>query len=182
MSEVKVTKEVAPRATAPLTPFGELFAPMLPFGRLLGFNPFGMMREFSDEMDNMYKSLAPKMGKLGAELFAPAVDIKLADGKLIVTADLPGLKKEEVKLEVTDNALVIEGERKREEKEEKEGYKKYERTYGKFYQTIPLPGGTKIEMAKAELNEGVLTITVPVPEVKARQVPIEDAKGKGKAA
>jgi len=180
MSEVKVTKEVAPRATAPLTPFGELFAPMLPFGRLFGFNPFGVMREFSEEMDNMYKSLAPK---LGAELFAPAVDIKIAEGKLIVTADLPGLKKEEVKIEVTGDAVVIEGERKREEKEEKEGYKKYERTYGKFYRAIPLPEGAKIEMAKAELNEGVLTITVPVPEVKARQVPIEDAtKGKAKAA
>jgi HSP20 family protein len=180
MSEVKVTKEVAPRATAPLTPFGELFAPMVPFGRMFGFNPFGVMREFSEEMDNMYKNMAPKMG---AEFFAPAVDIKLAAGNLIVTADLPGLKKEEVKIEVTGDALVIEGERKRVEKEEKEGYKKYERTYGKFYRTIPLPEGAKIEMAKAELTEGVLTITVPVPEVKARQVPIEEAnKGKAKAA
>jgi len=179
MSEVKVTKEVAPRATAPLTPFGELFEPMFPFGRLFGFNPFGMMKEFSEEMDNMYKSLAPKAG---VELFAPAVDIKIADAKLIVTADLPGLKKEEVKIEVTDNTLVIEGERKREEKEEKAGYKRYERTYGKFYRTIPLPEGAKIDVAKAELNEGVLTVTVPVPEIKARQVPVEDVKGKAKAA
>lgn len=180
MSEIKISKEVAPRAAAPLTPFGELFAPSLPFGKLFGFNPFGVMREFSEEVENMYKSLALK---LGAELFSPAVDIKLAEGKLIVTADLPGLKKEDVKIEVTGDALVIEGERKREEKEEKEGYKKYERTYGRFCRTIPLPEGAKIETAKAELNEGVLTITVPVPEVKARQLPIEDAnKGKAKAA
>lgn len=180
MSEVKVTKDVGPRVAAPLTPFGEFFAPMLPFGRLFGFNPFGVMREFSDEMDNMYKNLAPKMS---AELFAPAVDIKLADGQVTITADLPGLKKEEVKIEVTDNALVIEGERKREEKEEKDGYKKYERTYGKFYRTIPLPEGAKTELAKAELNDGVLTIVVPVPEVKARHVPIEDAnKSKAKGA
>lgn len=180
MSEVKVTKEVAPRAAAPVMPFGDFFAPMLPFGRLFGFNPFGLMREFSDEMDNMYKGLAPKMG---AEMFAPAVDIKLAGGKLIVTADLPGLKKEEVKIEVADHALIIEGERKREEKEEKEGYKKFERMYGKFYRTVPLPDGANVDLAKAELTEGVLTITVPVPEAKTRQVPIEDAsKGKAKAA
>jgi len=178
MPEVKVTKEVAPRATAPMTPFGDVFAPMFPFGRLFGFNPFGVMREFTDEMNNMYKNLAPKMG---AELFAPAVDTKLAGGEYIVTADLPGLKKEEVQIEVADNALVIEGERKREEKEEKEGYKKYERTYGKFYRTVPLPEGANVEMAKAELNEGVLTITVPVPQAKKIQVPIE-AKGKVKAA
>jgi HSP20 family protein len=180
MSEVKVTKEVVPRATAPLTPFGEFVAPMLPFGRLFGFNPFGVMREFSEEMDNMFRNMAPKTG---TGFFAPAVDIKLAAGNLIVTADLPGLKKEEVKIEVTGDALVIEGERKRIEKEEKEGYRTYERTYGKFYRTIPLPEGAKIDMAKAELTEGVLTITVPVLEVKARQVPIEDAnKGKAKTA
>jgi len=113
MSEVKVTKEVAPRETA-VTPFDKFFAPMLPFGKLFGMSPFAVMREFTEEMDNFYKGFTPK---LAIEPFAPAVDVKLTGGNLIVTADLPGLKKEEVKIEVTDTALVIEGERKREEKE-----------------------------------------------------------------
>jgi len=181
MSDIKVTKEVAKREVPPPTLFNELFTPMVPFGKLFGLSPFALMREFTNEMDNIFKGITPKAE---AEWFAPLVDVKLADGNMIVTADLPGLKKEEVKIEVTDTALVIEGERKLETKEEKEGYTKVERNYGKFYRSIPLPEGAKIDLAKAELKDGVLTVSLPVPEAKkGRQVPIEEgAKIKTKAA
>jgi len=131
------------------------------------------MREFTDEMDRMFKG-AP-LGE-GAELAAwtPTMDVTRCNGNLVVTAELPGLKKEEVKVEMTDEALIIEGERKREHKTDHEGYHRVERSYGKFYRAIPLPKEAKTDAVKAELNEGVLKVTIPVAEVKpkAREVPI----------
>ena len=82
------------------------------------------------------------------------------------------------KVEVTDNALVIEGERKFETKKEEEGYFQTERSYGKFVRSIPLPEGCKPEEIKAELANGVLEVKVPVAETKhtMRRVPIDEKK------
>jgi len=169
MSEVKITKETAvakPEAS-------DLFAPILPLGRFFGMRPFALMREFTDEMDRMFKGVPfGEGGELAA--WTPTVDVTKCNGDLVVTAELPGLKKEEVKVELTEDALVIEGERKREHKVDHEGYHRVERSYGKFYRSIPLPKEAKTDLAKAELNEGVLKVTVPVPETKpkAREIPI----------
>lgn len=182
MPEVKVTKELAkPEVAAPAL-FSEFFTPALPFGRFLTLSPFALMREFTDEMDRFFKGTIPK---LEGEMFVPAIDVKVTGGNMIVTADLPGLKKEEIKIEVTEKALVIEGERKAETKEEKPGFSKVERSYGKFYREIPLPEGAKIDQVKADLTNGVLTVSLPVPEVvtKGRPVPIgEGGKVTTKAA
>ena len=157
MPEVRVVKEnpiVKPEAN-------DFFAPILPFGRFFGVRPFALMREFTDEME-------------GLNAWTPAVDITRCNGDLVVTAELPGLKKEEVKVALTEDALVIEGERKREHKIDHEGYHKVERSYGKFYRSIPLPKEAKTDLAKAELTEGILKVTVPVAEAepKAREIPI----------
>jgi len=169
MSEVTVTKENA--IAKPET--NDFFAPILPFGRFFGVRPFALMREFTDEMDRMFKG-APLGEGAALAAWTPTVDVTRCNGDLVVTAELPGLKKEEVKVEMTEDALVIEGERKREHKTDHEGYHRMERTYGKFYRSIPLPKEAKTDLAKAELNEGVLKITVPVGEAKpkAREIPI----------
>jgi HSP20 family protein len=143
---------------------------MFPFGRHFGWSPFALMREFSEEMDRMFGGATA-----GETMWSPAVDVQRTDGNLVITAELPGLKRDEVKVELTEDALVIEGERKREQKEEREGFYRSERSYGHFYRSIPLPEGAKADQAKAELNEGVLKVSIPVPESqkKARQIPIE---------
>jgi HSP20 family protein len=89
---------------------------------------------------------------------------------------LPGLKKEEVKVEVTDDALIIEGDRKREHQEDHEGFHRWERSYGHFYRSIPLPEGAKTEQVKAELSDGMLKVSLPVVEVKkpVRQITVEE--------
>lgn len=181
MPEIKVTKELAKPEVAPPVLFNEFFTPALPFGKFFTLSPFALMREFTYEMDRMFKGT---VAKLETGMFVPATDVKVVEGNLIVTTDLPGLKKEEIKVEVTDKALVIEGERKYEAKEEKPGFSKVERSYGKFYREIPLPEGAKIDLAKAELTNGVLTVSLPVPEMKkAKPVPIEEGgKIKVKAA
>lgn len=174
MAEVKVERPNAltrPETSA-LTPFEELYAPMFPVGRFFGLSPFSIMREFTDEMDRVFRGNTAAL-----KPWTPAVDIQRCNGDLVVKAELPGLKKEEVKVTTTANALIIEGERKREHKEDHEGYHRYERSYGNFYRAIPLPEGAKIDLAKAELTEGVLKISVPVPEAKknVREIKVEEA-------
>jgi len=171
MSEVRVEKRAVP------------VAPMFPVGRFFGMNPFTMMREFTEEMDRMFGDIAPA-APAAIEAWTPTIDVQRSNGDLVVTAELPGLKKEEVKVEMTEDALILEGERKREYKEDHEGYHRYERSYGKFYRAIPLPEGIKADQAKAELNDGVLKISVPVAEAKkaARQIPVGEAEKKPLAA
>jgi HSP20 family protein len=176
MAEVKVEKGTSlTRQEAPgLGRFNDFIAPMFPVGKFFGLSPFAMMREFTEEMDRAFRAGdGPSM-----EAWTPAIDIQRMDGDLVVTAELPGLKKEEVKVELTNDALVIEGERKREQKEDKKGFHRIERSYGKFYRAIPLPEGSKTDQAKAELSDGVLKISVPVQPAKnsSRQIPVE-AKG-----
>ena len=99
MSEVRVEKRPVPAA------------PMFPVGRFFGMNPFTMMREFTEEMDNIFKGNIPAI-PAAPEVWAPKVDVQRCNGDLVVTAELPGLKKEEVKVEMTEEALVLTGERK----------------------------------------------------------------------
>lgn len=179
MAEVKVErpKAITRPETAALAPWGDLFAPMFPVGRFFGLSPFAMMREFTDEMDRVFRGTAPAL-----KAWTPTVDIQKANGNLLVTAELPGLKKEEVKVQLTDTALIIEGERKLEHKEDQEGYHRYERSYGNFYRSIPLPEGFKAEETKAELTEGVLKITIPIPEAKKNVKEIKVEAGAEKKA
>ncbi|HYA17304.1 MAG TPA: Hsp20/alpha crystallin family protein [Bryobacteraceae bacterium] len=184
MSEVKVQKQqTSPtRPEFGVSPFNNFFTPLLPVGRLFGMNPFAMMREFTNEMDRAFGGLEPSL-----QAWAPAVDIQRCNGSLIVTAELPGLRKEEVRVEVSDHALIIEGERKREHKEDHEGYHRYERSYGKFYRSIPLPEGAKTDQARAELNEGILKISLPAPEAakpeeRRTRIPVEAGSPKAGAA
>jgi HSP20 family protein len=179
MPEVRVEKEKSLARPEPsgLKSSSDFFAPMFPFGRFFGMNPFGMnpfgmMREFGDQMDRMMRSEGTSMAD-----WSPTVDVQRCNGDMIVTAELPGLTKDEIKVEATRDALTIEGERKREHKEDHQGFHRFERTYGKFFRAIPLPEGAKTDQAKAELVNGVLKISLPVPEgIKARRVPVEQTE------
>ena len=173
MAEVRVERPKAiNRTETALAPWADLFAPEFPVGRFFGLNPLAMMRGFTDEMDRVFRGTAPAL-----KAWTPTIDINKVNGNLLVTAELPGLKKEEVKVEMTDAALIIEGERRLAHKEDQEGFHRYERSYGNFYRAIPLPEGAKAELAKAELTEGVLKITIPVAEAKknVRQIKVEEA-------
>lgn len=173
MSEVKVTKPEINKPAVPARRFEPLF-PTFPFGGSLFASPFTFMRRMTEEMDRAlakYKVPEP-------EFWAPTLEVTESNGNYVAKLELPGLTKEDVKVEVTDEGLIITGERKLEKEEKEEGYFRSERSYGTFYRSIPLPKEAKIENIKAELNNGVLVVTVPIPETKAnvKQVPITEAK------
>ena len=100
------------------------------------------------------------------------------DNELVITADLPGLSKDEVTVDVTDNVLTLQGERKREHEEEKEGIYRSERSYGSFYRAIPLPEGAITEQARATFRDGVLEIRLPAPpaSTKGRRIEIQEGR------
>lgn len=184
MAEVKVTKEQPPatRETSPLARLDDFFTPMFPVGRFFGRRPFALWRALHDEMDRTIGATG-FAGTQKEEFWTPVVEVRRCNGDLVVTAELPGLKKEDVKVEMIDDALVITGERKSEHREDHEGYHRTERSYGRFYRSIPLPEGAKTDQVKAELAEGVLKISIPAPEARKlpREVPIE-AGANAKAA
>jgi HSP20 family protein len=140
-------------------------------------DPFSIMRRFQDEMDRTLSRFfgGSRSSEGGSGRWSPAIEVAEQNGQLQVRAELPGLKPDDVKVEITEDALVIQGERKYEHEEEKGGVYRSERRYGQFYREIPLPEGVNAEQAKAQFNDGVLEVTLPVPEQKSnrRSIPIE---------
>lgn len=102
------------------------------------------------------------------------VDIKETDDSLVLKAEIPGLNREEIKINFNDNQLTIRGERKKEIKEEGERYLRVERSYGSFSRTFNVDLPVKPEGIKARYADGILEITLPKKEdVKPRQIDIE---------
>jgi HSP20 family protein len=156
---------------------------------LMETTPFGLMRRFSEEMDRLFGgTLASRATDLVGGRWSPQVEMFERDNNLVVRADLPGMTKDDVKLELTADGIIIEGERRDENEERGEGFYRSERTYGKFYRRIPLPEGVRADEASASFSNGVLEVTMPAakPEQrKARRLEINEEsqpKAKRKAA
>ena len=169
-------KEIINREEAPveLEPFGPGFV-----GEL-----FADMGRFAEEIDPIFAGLGlTRRGILPyvrraplAAPWIPNIEMFYADRAIVVRAELPGLTKEEVKVEIVKELLTIEGERKYEKEVTKKGYFTTERAYGTFYRHIPLPEEAKITEAKAIFKNGVLEVTIPmtpVPEIEKRTVKVE---------
>jgi HSP20 family protein len=147
---------------------------------LFGTSPF--LRTFAKEFDRLFEDRAwPLVFTPQVELqeiaWRPEVEIFELENMLKVYVDLPGIKKEEVKIELAENILTISGERKREKEEKKGSYLRSERVYGTFLRTIPLPETVKLDEVKALFTDGVLEVIVPIAariEPKKRLVPIAD--------
>jgi HSP20 family protein len=156
-----------------LTRRGEVFPNLFSIGprEFFSLNPMQLMRRFTEEMDHFFGG----HGWAETGVWAPPIEVRQEGNQLIINAELPGMNKEDVKVEATDEGLVIQGERKRQHEEKREGFYRSERTYGRFYRLIPIPEGANIEHARANYNNGVLEITVPVPqaEQKRREIPVE---------
>lgn len=106
----------------------------------------------------------------------PLVDLADNGKEYVVKAELPGITKEELDVEVTENSIEISAEKKVEETEEKQGYIRKERRYTNFHRSIPLRDGILPDKAEAELKEGVLTVKLPksVPEEKkTKKLPVK---------
>jgi HSP20 family protein len=93
--------------------------------------------------------------------FTPAVDIFEEKGEVVVKAELPGMKKDNISVKVVGNDIIINGEKKTEEKVERKDYLRVERSHGSFNRTVSLPEGCDTEHAKASFKDGVLEVRLP---------------------
>jgi len=149
---------------------------MDPF-EMFRMSPFAMMRRFMEDMEQQWGQ--PGMGRGGQGMtaagseFSPPMEIFEREGHLVVRADLPGLTKDDVHVEVTDEALMIEGERRSEQEERQGGFFRSERRYGTFRRQIPLPEGVNADQVTASFKDGVLEISMPAPQRQARGRRIE---------
>lgn len=147
------------------------------------FDPFELMDRMTQEMDRWFDRIAPDFGSTrrmrmprslfgsaaGEGVWFPRVDAIQRGDQFIVRADLPGLKKDDIEVDLTDDAVTIRGERRVEQESEGEGYWRSEREYGQFQRTIPLPEGVIGESAKATFRDGVLEITMEAAPSEANR-------------
>jgi HSP20 family protein len=139
-------------------------------------SPFGLMRRLSEDMDQLFTQLvASPTGRSAGPLSTSAIDWMPAletferDGKLVVQADLPGLSADDVTIEVDDGVLTLSGERSEEREFDDNGTRRTERQYGRFVRGVALPEGVRPEDVQASFHDGVLEITVPLPQPSQQQ-------------
>jgi HSP20 family protein len=169
------------------------------------FSPFTMMRRMFEDMDRLFEDFGLGFGSYGRGLmggmpsesggmsqwWSPQIDVARRGDSLVVTADLPGMREEDVHVEVDEGVLTISGERKQETEDESGGVYRSERRYGSFHREIGLPEGIDLESAGARFKDGVLQVTFKLSEQKpqsrkiainAEPKPVEIAEGSEKAA
>jgi HSP20 family protein len=156
-------------------------------------HPFMLMQRMAQDMDRLFEqlgfgrsgfSLTPSLGArldedlwssrpavVGTQqtLWSPQVELFQRGDKLVVRADLPGVKKEDLHVEVRNDVLTLSGERHDEQEEKGEGYYHSERSYGRYYREIPLPEGVDADQIHATFTDGVLEVTLPAPKQAERQ-------------
>lgn len=132
---------------------------------LTEWRPFSDFAELRHRLDQAFRDF----GDGGRGAWTPSVDLIRRDDSLVLRADIPGIKPDEVKIEIEDDVLTVSGEHS-EEKEEKEGkYMRRERRFGSFSRSMPLPSGVRAEDIEATTEDGVLEVTIPMPPPAEKQ-------------
>jgi HSP20 family protein len=156
-------------------------------------DPFTRMRRMAEDMDRLFQELgfgrSTMPSLLGSSagfdmdrssgnqsmntLWSPQIETFRRGDKIVVRADLPGLKKEDVNVEVENDVLTISGERREENEEDREGFYRSERSYGQFYRTVPLPEGANADQCEATFENGVLEVSLTAPKNEQRRKQIQ---------
>jgi len=137
-------------------------------------DPFQMMRELMRW--DPFREMAP-FGQVFERGWQPSFDVRETKDSFIFKADLPGVKKDDIKVELTGNRLSISGKREDEKEAKEDTYYTYERSYGSFSRMFTLPDGVDAEHIKTDLADGVLSLVIPKKvEAQARSIPISAGK------
>jgi len=153
-----------------------------PFRAMRVWDPFDEMRTMQRDMDRLFARLlgpekAIEGGRIG--LWMPSIESYTKEGKLFIKAELSGVDPKDLDITINDRELVIKGERKAEKDEKEKDYTYHEISYGSFERRFVIPEGVKAEDLKAAFANGILEISVPLPEVpKARKIEIKTEEPK----
>ena len=166
-----------------------------------GGSPFALMSRMMDDMDRLFTDfglgnapaasiIAGPATRTGRERpstaregrpdravargsWQPQMEVFTRGSELVARADLPGLRREDISVEIQDDHLVIQGERRSDREERGDGFFHSERSYGSFLRSIPLPEGTDGDSIQARFADGVLEVTVPLPKQEERRKRVE---------
>ena len=157
------------------------FDPFLGTRDIFTTSPFSLMRRMTEEMDRIFADAGARQWQGDAPDWVPAVEVAERDNKYIVRAEIPGLKPEDVDVEINGNELILQGERKYEREEDRGGVRRTERSYGRFYRAIPLPDEINPEQIKASCENGILEVTIPMSQKQTnnRHIPVQSASASG---
>jgi len=138
------------------------------------FEPFRGATSLQDQFNRLFNEAFDRSTEeANLTIWAPAVDIYETEQELVIKADLPDIKPEELDIRVENNILTIRGERKFEKKVNEDNYLRVERTYGAFSRSFSLASTVNSEAIKADYNNGVLTLSIPKrEEAKPKQIKV----------
>lgn len=136
-------------------------------GTLMRWEPFAELGEMRTRLDRMFDEWLDGHERA----WTPAIDVVREDDHLVLRADLPGIKPEEVKIEVEDDFLTVSGEHRESNEEKDKQYVRRERRYGSFTRSMRLPAGVDAKKIKASTREGVVEVTIPLPS-EAKKEPV----------
>jgi HSP20 family protein len=137
---------------------------------------FGRLSDLRDEIDRLFEAPLTELSRTSQLLsgWTPALDMHEDKDSIVVKAELPGMKKEDINISLHDGSLSISGERKSEKKYENAEVYRAERFVGRFQRTISLPAPVALDKVKAHYKDGVLTVTLPkTEEAKPKQIDVQ---------
>ena len=142
--------------------------------QLTRWNPFVELDEIQQRLNRLFLDRSGKTGETSFADFMPPVDIEETEAEFLVKADLPDVKKEEIKIHVQDGVLTIEGERRQEKEEKVRRFHKIEREYGRVVRRFALPTEVDAEKVRAEFKDGVLNVALPkAPAAKPKMIDVQ---------
>jgi HSP20 family protein len=145
-------------------------------GVLTRWDPFAELSELRTRFDRVFDEWPLFEGR--GRAWMPAIDVVREEGNLVVRADVPGIKPEEVKIEVEDDMLTISGQHEEHTEEEHKHYVRHERRCGSFSRSIALPAGIDAKHIKAITHDGIVEVKVPLPkEAKKETITITPTAG-----
>ena len=134
-------------------------------GALTRWEPFAELGELRAQMDRVFGDLLDNRERG----WTPAIDVVRDNGNLVIRADVPGIKAEEVKIEVEDDILTVSGEHEEKKESKDKHFLRRERRYGSFSRSMALPAGVDAKKIKAKTHDGVVEVTIPLPKVPEKK-------------
>jgi HSP20 family protein len=144
---------------------------------IMRWKPWGDLVNVQDDMDRMFDDFfgwVPVRRSAAQQRWAPPVDISEDNGSILVDVEIPGMKKEDIKVSLENNVLSLKGEKKQQREVNQENLHRWERRYGSFVRSFELPMPVQADKIKASYKNGVLHVELPkAEEVKPKEIPIE---------
>ncbi len=151
---------------------------------IIRWDPFKDLVTLREKMNRLFEETFTGRGEekdLISGTWTPSVDIYETENALVLTAEVPGIKGDDIEIKIEDNTLILQGQRKFEKETKEENYHRIERSYGSFYRSFTLPNSVDQDKIQAEHENGILKVTMPKkPELKPKKVKVLKATSKEK--